>query len=452
MSRRISRRSFIKGVAAASAAAPLIVPNLSFANPPSGKLHHAAIGVMGKGRSDLSEIAGSGKVDVVALCDIDENSLKTAAQAFPKAKLYRDWREMFEKEEGNIDSVDIATPDHTHAPPAMTAIRQGIHVYCEKPLTHEVHEARRLTLAARKKGVASQMGIQIHAHPTYRSAVQLVREGAIGKVVLWNSWSAASYTTEDKMRPVGEDPIPPQVDWDLWLGVAPYRPYKADTYHPFKWRCWRDFGGGATGDFGCHIFDPVFGATGVRAPLTVCSHPECVSDEVWPAWNVIDYEFPGTEMTAGKTIKATWWDGGKKPPVNASPHLPKDYKLPGSGSMLVGEEGTLILPHWAEPQLYPVEKYKNYPRPKLEPINHYHEFVEACLGNIPAAGANFDFAGPLTESVLLGNVASKFPGKVLEWNARKMKFRNSGDANDALRRKYRKGWATKGLSPWWRTL
>ena len=444
MKKQVSRRTFIKQVSAAGVAVPLIVPRLSFAAPPSAKLQHAAIGVARQGAHDLSNIYSSGKVAVVALCDIDRNSLRKAAQIYPDARLYRDWREMLEEEERNIDSVSVGTPDHTHAPAAMTAIRKGKHVFCEKPLTHEVYEARRLTEAARKRGVATQMGIQIHSHDVYRTAVHWLKEGAIGKVKEWHSWCAAVYTNEDKKRPAGEDPIPPHVDWDLWLGVAPERPYKADVYHPFAWRAWRDFGGGATGDFGCHIFDPVFTALGIGAPLTVSCKAESISDEVWPGWIMADYEFPGTALTAGKTIRATWMDGPKQPSTDLSPHLPKEYALPSSGSMLIGEDGTLIIPHVAAPKLYPEEKFKDYPQPTWEPKSHYHEFVEAAMGN-GVAGANFDFSGPLTEAVLLASVANRFPGQTLEWNAKKMRFTNSREANKRLRRSYRKGWKTRGL-------
>lgn len=444
MKSQISRRTFIKQVSAAGLAAPLILPRFSLASPPSGKLQHAAIGVGGQGASDLECIVSSGKVTVCALCDIDDATLQKAAQKYPGARLYRDWREMLESEEKNIDSVNVSTPDHTHAPASMTAIRKGMHVFCEKPLTHDVYEARQLTLAAKKYGVATQMGIQIHSHEFYRTAVQWLKEGAIGKVKEWHSWCAAVYTTADKKRPDGSDPIPAHVAWDLWLGVAPERPYKAEIYHPFKWRCWRDFGGGATGDFGCHIFDPVFTALAIGAPLTVSCDAECVSDEVYPAWTIANYEFPGTAMTAGNTIRATWMDGEKKPSVELSPHLPKGHELPPSGSMLIGEEGTLIIPHVGPPHLYPEEKFQNYPKPELEPLDHYHDFVEAALGN-GAAGANFDFAGPLTETVLLANVANRFPGKSLEWNAKKLKFTNSPKATDLLRRRYRKGWRVRGL-------
>ncbi len=444
MKKDISRRTFIKGAVAAAGVGPLIVPQLSFAAPPSGRLQHAAIGVGGQGAYDLGQINSSGKVDVVALCDIDEHTLREASKRYKGARLYRDWREMLEQEERNIDSVNVSTPDHTHAPASMTAIRKGKHVYCEKPLTHEVYETRRLTEAARKKGVATQMGIQIHSHDFYRTAVIWAREGALGKIKEWHAWSSASYSNDTKQRPPGTDPVPAHVDWDKWIGTAPERPFKTDEYHPFHWRVYRDFGGGATGDFGCHIMDSVFGALDLTAPNTISAQAESNSDDVHPAWVIADYEFPGTRMTTGKTIRGSWSDGGKKPDKHRSPHLPKDYELPPSGSMLVGEEGTMILPHYLMPELYPKAKYENYPVPELVTRNHYHEFVEASMGNT-VAGANFDFAGPLTETVLLANVANRFPGETLQWDAQKLRFTNSPDATKLLKRRYRRGWKVRGL-------
>lgn len=326
----------------------------------------------------------------------------------------------------------------------MTAIRNGLHVYCEKPLTHEVYEARKLTKAAKKYDVATQMGNQIHSHEFYRTAVHWIREGAIGKVKEWHSWCSATYTNESKQRPEGEDPIPEHVDWDLWLGTAPVRPYKAEVYHPFNWRQWRDFGGGATGDFGCHIFDPVFTALNIGAPYSVVVEPECVSDEVWPGWIKANYVFPGTELTAGRIIEGSWMDGGKKPETHLSPDLPAGYELPSSGSMLIGEEGTLIIPHVDAPILFPVEKYADYPKPELEPLSHYHDFVEAAMGN-RVAGSHFGYSGPLTETVLLANVANRYPGETLEWNAKRMKFTNHREANRYLKREYREGFETDGL-------
>jgi predicted dehydrogenase len=444
MGNKVSRRAFIKQAAAAGVAAPLILPRLSLAAPPSSRLQHAAIGVGGQGASDLGQIFSSEKVDVIALCDIDAINLAKAAERYPGARLYRDWREMLEKEEKNLDSVSVAIPDHMHAPASMTAIRKGMHVFCEKPLTHEVYEARKLTVAARKRGVATQMGNQIHAHEFYRTAVRWLQEGAIGTITEWHSWSGALFTTDDKKRPPGADPVPAHIDWDLWLGVAPVRPFKAEVYHPFWWRRWRDFGGGATGDFGCHIFDPVFTALGIGPPLTISCDAECVSDEVWPEWTIAHYVFPGTALTTGQTIHATWRDGGKKPATHLSPHLPADATLPPSGSMLIGEDGTLIIPHVGAPELFPLKKFANYPKPELEPTNHYHEFVEAALGN-GGTGSNFEFAGPMAEAVLLANVANRFPGQTLNWNADRLRFTNNGQANKYLRRKYRKGWRVRGL-------
>jgi predicted dehydrogenase len=444
MKKQVSRRRFMQQVAAAGMAAPFIMPRLGMAAPLSGKLQHAGIGVGAQGAYDLGNISSHDRVQVVALCDIDAINLERAAERYPDARLYRDWREMLEKEEDNIDSVNVSTPDHTHAPASMTAIRKGKHVFCEKPLTHEVYEARKVTEAARKYGVATQMGNQIHSHKFYRTAVQWVQEGAIGKVNEWHSWTACLFPTGDKQRPKGADPIPEHVDWDLWIGTAPERPYKGEVYHPFQWRKWRDFGGGATGDFGCHIFDPVFTALGVKDPISIRSEAECVCQETHPEWVVTDYVFPGTEMTSGDTINASWRDGGKQPDTSLSPHFPEGYALPPSGSMLIGEEGTLVIPHVGPPKLYPEEKFKNYPQPELEEVSHYHDFVEAALGN-SVAGCNFDYAGPLAESVLLSNIANRFPGETLEWNAEKLKFTNSRKANKYLKRKYRRGWKVKGL-------
>lgn len=444
MKKTLSRRSFMKQTSLAGLSVPLILPRLSLGAPVSEKLHHAAIGVAAQGAYDLEQIFSSGKVVVRALCDIDAVSLEKASKRYPDARLYQDWREMLEMEGDQIDSVNVSTPDHMHAPAAMTAIQKKLHVFCEKPLTHSVFEARRLTLAAKKQGIATQMGIQIHAHDFYRTAVIWLQEGAIGKVKSWHSWCAAVYTTDDKQRPEGEDAIPEHVNWDFWLGVAPQRPYKEVLYHPFKWRCWRDFGSGAVGDFGCHIFDPVFTALKIGGPRTIAAETECVSEEVHPAWTISHYVFPGTPWTADREISATWRDGGKKPDPSLSPHLSADFELPASGSMIIGEEGTMILPHVGPPHLYPEEKFVDYPKPELEPKNHYHEFVDAALSGT-TGDAGFHFSGPLTEAVLLGNIANRFPGKTLQWNSHQLKFDNNTDATGLLRRSYRKGWQVRGL-------
>lgn len=429
---------------AAGAVAPLILSRRIPAFASTQILNHAAIGVTGQGTSDLEQIFSSGKVHVRALCDIDATNLAKAAIRYPGAKLYRDWREMLAKEGDYLDSINIATPDHMHAPAAFEAMKRKLHVFCEKPLTHEVYEARRLTEAARQYGVATQMGIQIHSHDFYRTAVHWLKEGAIGKVKTWYSWSAAVYTTEDKKRPAHSDPVPAHVDWDGWVGVAPMRPYVKEAYHPFNWRCWRDFGGGATGDFGCHIFDPVFTALNIGAPLTIECDAEGCFEEVHPAWTIANYLFTGSDLTEGKTIEGVWMDGGKMPEKSVSPHLSEDYQLTKSGSLLIGEEGSMVIPHVGAPKLFPEENFTDYPTPELEPLNHYHDFVEAALGN-GVAGANFDFSGPMTEAVLLANIANRFIGEKLEWDAEALKFTNNNQANQYIKRRYRRGWQVKGM-------
>lgn len=444
MKNGISRRGFLKR-AAAGAAGPLILPGLSLAAPANSKLQHAAIGVGGRGGAVLKAIAHTKKVDIVALCDVDETTLNKAAEMFPEARKYRDWRELFAEEADRIDSVDVGTPDHMHASIMLKALRLGKHVYCEKPLCHEVNEVRTITEKAREEGVATQMGNQIHSEPCYRRAVRMLQDGAIGKVKEWHSWISSSYTPPGGKRPAGEDPVPPALDWDKWLGVAPVRPYKKEIYHPGKWRYYRDFGTGAQGDFACHIFDPPFTALEIPPPLTVSAEVPEHDPEVWPAWEIIRYEFPGTKWTAGNTIRGTWYDGDKKPSLEGLP-LPAGYELPGAGSLIIGEDGVMVLPHYNEAFLFPEDKFKNYERPDIGRVNHYGEWVDACLGEAEEKpGSNFDYAGPLAEAVLLGTAATSFPGKTLEWNARKLKFSNYPDANSALRRRYRAGWRMRKL-------
>ncbi|HOZ46638.1 MAG TPA: Gfo/Idh/MocA family oxidoreductase [Candidatus Hydrogenedentes bacterium] len=442
MSKPITRRLFMRQSASA-ALFPLILPRLSLGESANGRLNLGAIGVGGRGRADLLGIMGTNKVDVVALCDVDENTLNGAAQAFPNARTYRDWREMLAQEGDRMDAVSVGTPDHMHAAQAMGAIRLGKHVYCEKPLTHEVYEARQLTIAAREAMVVTQMGIQIHAHNTYRKAVKALRDGAIGKVKEWHSWSNATYSSPGMTRPEGEDPVPAWLDWNQWIGVAPMRPYKEKTYHPGSWRSWRDFGCGAMGDFGCHIFDPVFTALEIGAPLTILGEAPEQNDEVWPYWGIVHYEFPGTKWTAEKTIRATWYDSGKKPPRELAP-LPEGIDLPDSGSLLLGEDGVMVLPHYEDARLYPVEKYAHFVLPSVEPENHFRVWVDGCLEGKPAT-CDFAYSGPLAETILLGNVATRLAGKTLEWDSASLAFKNAPEADALVRRTYREGWSVEGL-------
>lgn len=437
-----TRRTFMKGLTAA--ALPFFTGCATPAPPPNSRLQHAAIGVNGRGKAVLMAIKATHMVDVVALCDVDANSLEEAGQALPNARRYSDWRELLEAEAGRIDSVSIATPDHTHAPAAMSAIQRGKHVFCEKPLAHDVHEVRQLTRAARNAGVATQMGIQMHAHSAYQGAVKILRGGAIGKIKEWHSWCKARYSSPGMKRPQGEDAIPPSLNWDVWIGVAPLRPYKQGVYHPDRWRSWRDFGGGALGDFGCHIFDPVFTALKIGPPLSICAETPETDEEVWPEWSIVHYEFCGSKLTEERTVRAAWYDGGKQPSLAGLP-LEEEVTLPDDGSLIIGTEGIMILPHCEEAKLYPSARFQNYPRPQTERRHHLAQWVEACLsGGVPEA--NFDFSGPLTEAVLLGTVAQRFPGTTLKWDAAKMKITNHPEANSHLVRPYRAGWEIKGLS------
>ena len=444
MQRRTSRRTFLKRSGLAMAGA-LILPRLSRGQSANGKLQLAAIGVGGKGRSNLSAFASSGKVDVVALCDTDEKWLKPAAEGFSDARTYFDWRALLDKEAENIDAVCVSTPDHMHAPIAYSAIMMGKHCFCEKPLTQGIFEARQLRLAAEQTGVVTQMGNQIHSHASYRNAMKILQDGTLGKVKEWHSWITRSYGGEGMARPAGEDPIPEGLHWDLWLGVAPERPYKEGLYHPEKWRSWQDFGTGSLGDFGCHIFDPVFTGLGIGAPLRVSAEVPEHDEEVWPHWEIVHYEFPGTPLTADDTIRATWYDGGKRPGPEAM-GLPAGTGLPGSGSAVIGEEGAMILPHYNQPiLLFPDGDPEDFKQPELPSLNHYHQWVNACLGT-DTVTTPFSYAGPLTEAVLLGNLANRCPGHTLEWDPVNLRVTNLSEANALLRGPYRDGWGVEGLS------
>lgn len=301
----------------------------------------------GKGWSDLTGVAASPKVSVVSLCDIDdtEKHMGRAAEKFPAAARFADWRRVLDKPK-EFDAVTVSTPDHTHAPIALAALALGKYVFCQKPLAHTVFEARQMRLAAKKAGAVTQMGNQIQSHEFYRTAVRLVRGGAVGEVKEVHSWQSGTmkWLTADD-RPPGEDPVPKTLHgWDNWLGAAPVRPFKEKIYHPWNWRAWQDFSNGQLGDFGCHILDPVFTALDLTAPLTVRGESSPLNREARYKWSVVNYEFPGTQHTAGKTLKLTWYDGEGKLPAREKLGVAEGVKLPGSGSLLIDEKGSLLVP------------------------------------------------------------------------------------------------------------
>ncbi|MEZ5303455.1 MAG: Gfo/Idh/MocA family oxidoreductase [Verrucomicrobiales bacterium] len=448
----LTRRSFAKSAGAGAAALAFpFVGRWSRAASPNGKLRHACIGCDGQGWADMNDLASHPNIEIVALCDVDTARQARAAAKFPEARRYQDYREMLEKEAGNIDSVNIAVPDHMHAPIAMAAIALGKHVYCQKPLTHTVGEARDLRLAAEKAGIVTQMGNQIQSTADYQIGAELIRTGAVGKVTEIHAWSNARFP--QRGRKAGSDPVPESLDWDKWLGVAPERPYLAPNedggmsrfYHPFHWRGWIDFGGGPMGDFGCHILDTPFKGTGLKFPTSVrnvelpqewLDHADW-QKENWPDWQVVEFEFPGTEVTA-ETVKVVWYDGGKQPPREVFQYESDDRRPPGGGSLIVGESGRLLVTHFGvRPQLIPYEANRGLKMPDLQSFSHYHAFIDACLGK-GKTGSNFGFAGPMTETVQLGNLASRFPGKKLAWDADKFTFPGEPDADKLLRKEYRK--------------
>jgi predicted dehydrogenase len=403
------------------------------------QLHVACIGVNGMGLADLSNIGSHPAVKFVGFCDIDSQRFDKADEAFPGVPHFADYREMLEQLGDTVDAVSVSTPDHSHAPAALLAMKRGKHVFCQKPLTHTVWEARQMRLAADKAGVITQMGNQIHSHVAYRLGTRLIREGAIGKVREVHSWvgvQGRQYCGRTDRPP--EAAAPENVNWDLWIGTAPMRPYAVDVYHPFKWRDWQDFGSGALGDFGCHILDPVFTALGISTPNTVKAEHEGTNHEVWPGPETVTYVFRGTELTAEETLTVIWRDGGLRPPRELA-QLPDGVDLPGAGSLFVGEAGTMVLPHVDMPQLYPVEKFQDFKQPEETDLNHWHVWVDAIMAGTKTSDG-FHYAGPLTEAVQLGNVAARLPGRELQWDAEGLKVTNVAEANALLTKTYREGW------------
>lgn len=438
MAGRSSRRHFLKQSAAALSLTALSWSRVYGAN---SRLRVASVGCGGKGWSDLTATAASPQVDVVALCDVDEamEHLGRAAEKYPQATRYTDWRRLLDNH-NTFDAVIVSTPDHMHAPISLPAMQLGKHVQCQKPLTHTVFEARQMKLAAKKYNVVTQMGNQIQSHEAYRTAVKLVHDGVIGKVKEVHSWQSGrmGWILVDD-RPAGSDPIPETLHWDEWLGVAPNRPYVAKIYHSFNWRAWQDFSNGQLGDFGCHILDPVFMSLKLTAPLTVSAEAAPMNKEVWYKRSTVKYVFPGTELTLGKTIPVTWYDGEGHFPPREAIGLPESYALPGSGSVLIGEKGSLVIPHVAMPKLFPEDKFADFKMEIVPSRDHYVSWADACRGEDKTT-SHFDYAGPLTETVLLGTIAIRLSGTKLAWNPETLELSGSPHAKAMLTKSYRAGW------------
>ncbi len=434
-----SRRHFIRQSAATLFAAPWVTTGLRAASP-NGKLRHAAFGGSGMSMADMSAMSGHPMWELTAVCDVDTRNFKKVQEKWPNVKVYQDWRELLTKEADNIDSVNVSTPDHMHGSIGIAAIEKGKHCYGQKPLAHNLWECRQMVERARAKGVMTQMGIQISSDSSERYAVELIHMGLIGKVKEVHTFSNKKWG-DMEVRPQTSDPIPEGFDWDKWLGVASERSFIKGYDHPGNWRKRRDFGTGTLGDMGCHMFSGWFRALGLAAPTGVVSRGPAPNKDNWAINAVVEYTFKGTQYTAGDSIKVTWTDGDARPPKEVMELTGDVAKFPGQGSLYIGTEGVLLHPHGSSPRLFPMEKFKGFKYPKMEPRNHWFEFIDCCLkGGETRPTANFDYAGPLTEAVLLGCLASAFPNEALIWDAPGLKIPNSAEADKLVRRNYRKGW------------
>lgn len=449
---------------------------------PLKRLRTAHVGVGNMGAEDLRDISSHKKVDVVALCDVDANNLANAKKLHPNAKTYSDYRIMLKEMNDGIDAVIVSTPDHTHAPVSMMAMEMNKSVYCQKPLTHYVSEARSMKKLAKEKDLVTQMGIQVHSFYDYKLATLLIQSGIIGKVHTVRAWSPKNWGY-DGPEPTGEDTVPETLDWNLWLGTSAKRPYREDIYHPGNWRKLVDYGCGTLGDMGVHIFDTPYNALALDVPYTIKNECRAPNNFGFPENNVVTYEFPGTPYTA-ETLKWIWSDGPGAPEMHEDLKLPgaadmaatlatddetkeasvKEKisletkvsgpgKLPDQGAMFIGEKGRLLLPHFMQlpmkivdgkyvdisAEIASIEKANNMGAPirnyASEGPKHYHQFVDACLGK-DECSAPFSYASRLTETILLGVIANRFPNQTLHWDSENGKF-SEKEANIFLEGDYR---------------
>ncbi|MFO0909201.1 MAG: Gfo/Idh/MocA family oxidoreductase [Isosphaeraceae bacterium] len=436
---RLSRRSALKSLAAATIAFPSI--RRVHAADPSETVYHASFGASGMGGADINSLTASKHLKLVAVADVDLGRAEGIKKRFPDCKIYQDWRELLDKET-KLDSVNVSTPDHMHAPITMSALHRGLNVYTQKPLTQSIYEARQLARVAREKKVVSQMGIQIHSHPVHKTVVALIQSGAIGKVSEVYSWSG-KFWGDSKPRPERTDEVPKNLDWNLWLGVASKRPFIRGYYHPGEWRKRLDFGTGTFGDMGCHILDPVFGSLALTSPRSVHSEGGHPNADSWGIDSAVTYVFPQTPYST-ESLTLHWYDGSRRPPSDVTSRIGK-RSLSDQGSIYIGEKGVLYSPYIDRPVLLPEGDFADHKYPDIQGDDHYLQFVEAVRGN-GKTSTPFDYAGPLTESVLLGCLATRFPKTTLQWDSDKVQVSNVEEANRFVRRRYREGWEVKGLS------
>lgn len=422
---RISRRTFVRSISAATIGT-FFIPRFSRAQSANEKLNIGIVGVANQGRYNLDNVASQ---NIVAMCDVDDKLLAKAAETFPHAKKFNDFRRLVD--EKNIDAIVVATPDHTHAVAAMAALKSGRHVYCEKPLTRTIAECRAIREAAKKAGKATQMGTQIHAGDNYRRVVELVQRGAVGEIKEVHVWVGGGFG--GKTRPTATPPIPEGLHYDLWLGPVEPRPYHPE-YLPFHWRNWWAFGGGTLADLGCHYMDLPHWALGLKAPASVETEGPMPDPECPPPWLIARYVYP--DPKGGAPVKLTWYHGGKRPELPAN--LREKW---GSGILFVGEKGQLLA-DYNRHLLLPENQFKEFKRPEqfiLASVGHHNEWIAACKSGSPTT-CNFDYSGGLTEAVLLGNVSHRV-GKKLNWDSANLKATNCPEADEYIQYHYRSGWA-----------
>lgn len=447
MGTKHTRRDFIRSAGTIAAAAPFMTSDL-LAKPSGGALRHASFGAAGMAWADIQSICSNSFVELVAVAEVDLNRIEQVKGWFPNVRVYQDWRELLDQEHRNIDSVNVSTPDHTHAQIALSSMQLGKHVYCQKPLAHDIHETRVLTHMARIQKVVTQMGIQVHSLQAYRQVPLIIQSGVIGKVREVHSWSNKKWGALGA-PPDRSDPIPEGFDWDIWLSGQEHRPYVAGYYHPGEWRKRLDFGTGTFGDMGCHILDPVFAALELTSPISVRSEAPAPDTWNWAIDARVKYIFPATRYTDGETMTLHWYDGDERPPADVLKLVDGETILHGDspyaqGSILIGSEGVLHVPHQHPLKLFPESQFDGYTLPHAEDRHHWSEWAEAIVFG-GETSTPFDYSGPLTEAVLLGSVAARFPDTTLEWNARRLQFDNESTANRFVRRGYLHNWKIPGL-------
>jgi predicted dehydrogenase len=432
----VTRRAALK--LGAAAIAPMVFRSFAHAAP-SETLMHISVGAGGMANADINSLTASKNLKLIAVADVDSNTFASIKKRFPDCKCYADWREMFDKEK--YDSVNISTPDHMHASPTMRAMRQGKHVYTQKPLTQTIYEARQLAKVAAEKKIVSQMGIQIHSAAEHRTVVATIHSGAIGKVKAVHSWSGKDWG-DASVKPDRKDPVPGNLNWNLWLGVAADRDFiGGGYYHPGNWRKRLDFGTGTFGDMGCHILDPVFGSLGVGNPNSVTSVGDAPNATNWGLNCEVEFVFPGSKYTT-ESVSLTWYNGKRRPAADVV-KLIGSNKLSDQGSIYIGTEGVMYSPYIGMPIL--MDKSTGKGIEKRAGDNHYIQWVNAARGE-GTATAPFSYSGPLTEMVLLGCLATRYPKQALKWDEKALQVTNLEEANKFVRKTYRPGWEAEGLS------